>query len=294
LHTSGEDVEEMIDEESDDEGAEFDWSPDGIKFGNQLRACLFAIDENLRQGAAASPTPTWSQDPSFLLPSEATLRERLLNIETQLEVVAREKEDLKRQLDEEGVLRRLLFEKGPRLEDAIARALRIVGFTAAPYRDAKSEFDVVFEATEGRLIGEAEGKDNKPINVDKLRQLEMNLHEDFARDEVPHMAYGVLFGNAHRLLPPAQRGEYFTTKVMTAAERSGCALVRTPDLFAVVQYLSGSSDVEFARRCRESIVAAKGAVVVFPEVPTLSTPPSANAVGGAVVGDEEADKDPRR
>jgi hypothetical protein len=43
---------------------------------------------------------------------------------------------------------------------------------------------VVFESEEGRLIGEAEGKDNKAINVDKLRQLSMNIHEDIQREEV--------------------------------------------------------------------------------------------------------------
>jgi hypothetical protein len=57
---------------------------------------------------------------------------------------------------------------------------------------------VVFESEEGRLIGEAEGKDNKAINVDKLRQLSMNIHEDIQREEVTTPAKGVLFGNGYR------------------------------------------------------------------------------------------------
>lgn len=130
-----------------------------------------------------------------------------------------------------------------------------------------SEFDVVFEAAEGRLIGEAEGKDNKAINVDKLRQLEMNLHEAFARDEITQMAKGVLFGNAYRLLPLAEQPDYFTAKCVSAAKRNGRALVRTPDLFRVARYLSDREDPEFARRCREAIMAAAGDIVSFPNVP---------------------------
>ena len=56
-----------------------------------------------------------------------------------------------------------------------------MGFVASPYKEANSEFDVVFESAEGRLLGEAEGKDSKAISVDKLRQLVMNIHEDLQR-----------------------------------------------------------------------------------------------------------------
>ena len=64
---------------------------------------------------------------------------------------------------------------------AILEALRLLGFQANNYKDAESEFDAVFEAPEGRFLGEAEGKDNAQVNIDKMRQLEMNIQEDFAR-----------------------------------------------------------------------------------------------------------------
>ena len=96
-----------------------------------------------------------------------------------------------------GRLRGLLFEKGKPLEEAIIEGLRKLGFTAEPFKDDGSEFDVVFESPEGRLIDEAEGKDNKAVNVDKLRQLQMNIHEDLLRDSVAEPAKPVLFGNAH-------------------------------------------------------------------------------------------------
>ncbi|NIR13718.1 MAG: hypothetical protein GWN86_07110, partial [Desulfobacterales bacterium] len=81
-----------------------------------------------------------------------------------------------------------MYEKGTPLEASIIDALRLLGFSASPHRDSQSEFDVVFECPECRLLGEAEGRDNKAVGIGKLRQLEMNLYEDFEREEVEAMA----------------------------------------------------------------------------------------------------------
>lgn len=117
------------------------------------------------------------------------------------------------------------------------------------------------------MIGEAEGKDNKAINITKLRQLEMNIHEDFERDDVTDMAKGALIGNAYRLVEPDERGDYFTEKCLTAANRSGTALIRTVDLFNVAKYLSGKSDKAYSKKCRKVIIETAG-IVTFPEIPS--------------------------
>src|SRR5207245_1319034 len=109
--------------------------------------------------------------------------------------------------------------------------------SAVPFAESDSEFDVIFESPEGRCLGEVEGKDTKAINIDKFSQLERNLQEDFAREGVTEYAKGVLFGNAERLKPPAERGHAFTGKCITAAKRVHAALVRTADLFDPVRYL---------------------------------------------------------
>jgi hypothetical protein len=214
--------------------------------------------------------PDWVSSSLYVLPKEARLREELLKVESALEELAAQREGLKTKIVEEGSLRRLLYEKGTPLERAILQALQLLGFLAASYQDSESEFDVIFECAEGRLLGEAEGKDNYPINIDKLRQLAMNIHEDFERDGVTEMAKAVLFGNAYRLLPLGDRGEYFTPKCLTAAKQSGTALVRTPDLFRIAQYLSAETDPEFAKKCREAILITQGEIVLFPEIPKAS------------------------
>jgi hypothetical protein len=169
------------------------------------------------------------------------------------------------ELEEAGTLRSLLFETGRPLERATVKALGLLGFSAATVKEGDSEFDVVFTAPEGRCLGEVEGKDNRAINVDKISQLGRNLDEDFACEEVSKYAKGVLFGNAHRLQPIEKRGEFFTEKCKSTANRMKVALVRTPDLFVAARYLTSSHDENFARLCREAIFAAEGQIVTFPD-----------------------------
>ena len=146
-------------------------------------------------------------------------------------------------------------------------------FIAEAYVDHESEFDAVFTDTTGtRLLGEAEGKDSKAINVEKLDQLERNIQEDFRKlPDGTEYAKGVLFGNPFRLLPPAERGDFFTVKCLAAAKRSGVALVRTPDLFVVAKYLKENQNSEFAAACRRAILNAAGEIVKFPAIPKGDT-----------------------
>lgn len=145
-------------------------------------------------------------------------------------------------------------------------ALKIMGFKTSSYKENESEFDVVFESYEGRLLGEAEGKDSKAVNVGKLRQLQMNILEDLEREEVEEPAKGVLFGNGFRLTPPEDRAVQFTAKCISASKQNGTALVSTSELFRAAKYLAEIDDVNFARQCREAILNGTG-LVTLPALP---------------------------
>ena len=146
--------------------------------------------------------------------------------------------------------------------------MKLMGFSANRYRDSESEFDGVFECSEGRCVGEVEGKDNKAVNINKMRQLETNVLEDLSRDEVSEPAKAVLFGNAYRLRAPSERpAEHFTSKCVSAAQRNGTALVRTSDLFTVAKALSDNFDEEYAAACRAEILNTNGREVEFPAPP---------------------------
>lgn len=260
-------------EEDDDaeDGSGVRWTEEAGQFAARLIGSVVALDAALRSTGEVTPEPSWAANLAFSLPAETELRAHLLAAESQLEQVQRRKEALVEELSLAGQLRGLLYEKGKPLERAIIDALKLMGFVAEPYKERDSEFDVVFQSKEGRLIGEAEGKDAKAVNVDKLRQLAMNIHEDLQRDEVTTPAKGVLFGNGFRLTPPTERAVPFTEKCVLAARSSGTALVATQDLFKVAQYLSGEKDEAFATECRKVLLSGVG-LTSFSVVPEKAGP----------------------
>ncbi|MCT8174375.1 hypothetical protein [Variovorax sp. CY25R-8] len=244
------------------------WTAKGQQFSHRVIASLLQIDKALHSATEITPEPEWATSEKFVLASEAVFRAKLLEAERAVEQAQKAKEDIQEKLMGAGRLRGLLFEKGRALEFAIIDALQVLGFKAESYKDSESEFDVVFESKEGRLLGEAEGKDSKAINVDKLRQLSMNILEDLQREEVASAAKGVLFGNGFRLLPPGERSEQFTEKCISAAKTNSTALVATSDLFIAAQYLSEKFDRRYAKKCRDAILSGV-ALVKFPD----PTPP---------------------
>ena len=244
------------------------WTEEAIKFGKQLATALVALADTLKQSTQTTPPPTWTSDSKYRLTEESEIESAISKCAEEIAERQAKKGALEARLRDAGSLRRLLFEQGRPLESAILEALRLFGFEAKPFSDGESEFDAVFISPEGRCLGEAEGKDNKAINIDKFSQLERNLQEDFAREEVTDYAKGVLFGNGFRLLPLPERGNFFTKKCLSAAQRARAALVRTPDLFAPAKYLKENpSDLEYAKHCREAIFKGEGEIVTFPVPP---------------------------
>jgi len=242
------------------------WTPAAEQFASRMIASMVSLEKSLHSQGERSAEPGWVAERKYMMPAEPALKVRLLEAEQLVEEAQRQKEDAIEALQALGGIRSLLFEKGKPLENSIIDALRIMGFSAEPFQDAESEFDVVFHSSEGRFIGEAEGKDNKAVNIEKLRQLTMNIHEDLMRDDVSEPAKAVLFGNGYRLAPLEDRQDPFTTKCHSAASSSGAALVFTPDLLTVVQYLSGANNEEYAQECRQAILTQSGRVK-FPMPP---------------------------
>ena len=243
------------------------WSDQAVQFGHRLTASLVKIHRALQSDASITPAPDWSSHSAYRLDREDGLEGAIRAKSSEIEILQAEQRELEVELKEVGALRRLLYEQGQQLEESVLEALRLFGFNAEPYQDADSEFDSIFTSAEGRFLGEAEGRDRRPIDISKLRQLTGNLDEDFERDEVEDYAKGVLFGNPHRLQPPEQRPDDFTEKCYISAKRSKVALVRTADMFAPARYLSENDDPDYARLCREAIHRCEGEVVEFPRPP---------------------------
>lgn len=253
------------------------WTPAAVQFAGRFIGAIVALDKALRTTADVTPEPGWASNDSYILTPERTLRSELLEAERRVEEAQKIKESVQEQLSSAGQLRSLIFEKGKALEYAIVNALNVIGFEAYQYKDTESEFDVVFQCPEGRLLGEAEGKDSKAINVDKLRQLAMNIHEDLQREDVMKPAKGVLFGNGFRLTVPVERETQFTEKCISAAQSSSTALVSTTELFKVVQYLIEQPDEDYSAACRQAILVGVGLVALPPPPTRRSRAPEAES-----------------
>jgi hypothetical protein len=237
--------------------------------GNQFVNALVEIDRVLVAKAAKTPPPAWANAEEYALKEEVSYRDQVSEVDARIAELQKRKLEAEGRLDAAGNLRGLMFETGKPLESAILEALQLTGFGAAGFSDSESEFDAVFTDPSGRrLLGEAEGKNDRAVNIDKLDQLDRNIQEEFSkREDSTEYAKGVLFGNAFRLLPPSERGDYFTPKCLSGAKRLGVALVRTPDLFVVAKFLKENSDPSFAASCRKAILETTGAVVEFLPIP---------------------------
>lgn len=255
----------FIGEEGGD--SEGEWTDEARQFASRFVKAIVSLDKSFRSHGELTPEPDWAKSENYKLDKEISETQKLLTIERKLEAVQAEKEDVQDEIRGLGRLRNLLFEKGKPLEYAILDALIALGFQVSQFDDGESEFDAVFESKEGRLIGEAEGKDSKAINIEKLRQLSLNIHEDLEREEIAVPAKAVLFGNAYRLQAIEERPEPFTDKCISASKTGSTALVFTPDLFEVAKYLKDNRDARFATKCRKAILNTTGRVE-FPKVPS--------------------------
>lgn len=244
------------------------WTNKAIQFGSNFVDCILRVDQQLTQGLEKTPPPKWSTQEQFSTKKAVEIENDIKNNKKEIEKMQSKNEKLNKELTEENGVKDLLFEQGKPLENAVIEALSILDYQAENYNDGELELDQVITSPEKhRFIGECEGKDNKDINITKFRQLLESLNADFARDEIEEKAFGILFGNSERLKKPADRTLDFTKKCKTGAEREKIALVKTVDLFTIVNYLSENKNEKFKRDCRQAIFNGLGKIVQFPKIP---------------------------
>lgn len=244
------------------------WTKSAIKFGNILVDCLVAIDKGLTQGSVKTPPPSWVSSENFNSKKEIIIQNNIDKNIREINKIEQENHKLQTELQEEQVLKDLLYEQDNPLENVVTKALEILGFNAENFDDGKLELDQIITSPEGyRYIGECEGKNEKDINITKFRQLLESLNADFDREEVEEKAFGILFGNAQRLIEPKNRVLDFTQKCKTGAKREKIALVKTTDLFIVAKYLKEHKDGKFKLACRKAIHGGLGEIVRFPQIP---------------------------
>lgn len=263
------DYDEFIETKKNKIGEEKEyWTEAALKFGHSLVECLIQIANDLNKSTERTPPPKWIDRSDFVSAKETEIIQSIKNKEEKIVNITREIGKLNAELSEERVLKDLLFEQGKPLENAVIKALKILGYQAENYNDGDLELDqVIISPEKHRYIGECEGKNKKDIDISKLRQLIESMNADFAKDEVDEKAFGILFGNPQRFTSPDKRTLDFTKKCKTGAEREKIALIKTADLFKVARYLAENNDDQFKKECRETIQNGLGTIIEFPDLP---------------------------
>lgn len=258
-------VKSLLQENKETE--EEEWNKKALQIGKRFIQSLVEIDKSIRKDTSKTPKPSWANNNEFSLKeAEKTLKLIHTNKKKITALEAKNKE-LNEIFIKQESLKDLLFETGKPLEHAVINALQILGYQAENYQDGILELDQVITSPEKiRYIGECEGKDRKDIDVSKFRQLQDSLNEDFERAEVEEKAFGLLFGNPHRLIAPTDRSIGFTTKCLKGADREKIGLIRTSDLFKACKYILETEDDEFKKKCITSIHEQLGKVIIFPEI----------------------------
>jgi hypothetical protein len=241
------------------------WTDDAIKVGKQFAQIILEIDSALNFSSNKTPRPDWVEQEQYVLPKSTSIRNKMEANSIKITELYNKNEVLNEELKKSEILNDLLFETGPLLENAVTYALKILGFEAENFDNGVLELDQVIVSPEGvRYIGECEGKDNKPIDISKFRQLSDALNEDFEREEVEKKAHGLLFGNPYRLFDPSKRKDPFTEKCISGAEREKIGLIETVELYKAAKYLSATKDEKYKKQCREVIYKGLGSIIKFP------------------------------
>jgi hypothetical protein len=250
----------------DEENNTEKWNDEGKRLGKILVSCIVEIDKTLKSEKQITPKPNWLENSKFDLKESQNTKKQILKITTDIEEHKKQLVNLESVLGEQENLKDLLFETGTPLELAVIKALHIMGYKAENYDDGQLELDQIILSPEGdRFIGECEGKDNKDIDVTKFRQLLDGLNADFEKENVTEKAFGLLFGNPQRLINPSDRNLDFTLKCKSGAKREKIGLIKTTDLFDVCKIITENNDLEYAKKCRLSVIEQMGNLIKFPE-----------------------------
>ncbi|MFV9482280.1 hypothetical protein ACNI3T_00505 [Christiangramia sp. ASW11-125] len=249
--------------------ADLSWNKEGLKQGKKLIYSIIEIENSLTSKDTRTPKPDWLNNKIYNLNAAEEVKEIISKNQEEIQKLSNKNEQLKEVLVAKNSIKDLLFESGKPLELAVTKCLELMGYKAENFDDGVLELDQVINSPEKqRYIGECEGKENKPIDISKFRQLQDSLNEDFEREDVEEKAFGILFGNPFRMEPLDKRTKFFTPKCENGAKREKIALVKTIDLFFIAKYLSENKNEKFKKECRKSIHKGLGKIVTFPDIPS--------------------------
>jgi hypothetical protein len=182
----------------------------------------------------SAPEPEWVSQ--FVAPGQEEVNSEIDKLNARIDGL---REDLARKVDERAEVRqplRLLYETGPKLEEAVRSVLEALGAEVEqPGEDRKNKEEgwvtarVGAETFEGVL--EIKGVKTKHFDTDGLRQLTTWIHRGISSRRKRYT--GIFVGNSSREHPPRRRTPPFSKDWVEEAEMLGYAAILTADLYAL-------------------------------------------------------------
>jgi hypothetical protein len=151
--------------------------------------------EGVFEHGIETPPPHWIK--KYSLPNENKNVAKLEQLNKKISGFQKEKQKLEEEQINIEKFKRLLYEKGKRtLEPLVREAFKLIGFNVLNPDKYEEEYDLYIKEKGLTIIGEVEGTDNSPIDIDKYRQL-----LDYIESEQDKGAKckGILIGNARIL-----------------------------------------------------------------------------------------------
>lgn len=179
-------------------------------------------------------TPVWISD--FVVPEEVDTVRKLRGINEQIHTLKTDEENITRKLSEITGVKRLLYEQGEPLENAVRMALSELGLPATKVGD----IDLVTLDAQEPLIIEITGSESQ-IGIDKFRQL-LNYVMD-EQEKGRAIPKSILIANHQISIPPEKRASPFTDKAIEQSKVFHSCLLPTVELFkAVLLFREGKLD----------------------------------------------------
>jgi len=247
-------------------GLMFDFTEKAIQYGKRLIEILSEINKNLKANSKKTSKPDWLNNKELANSKVINLQSEIISKKEEIKFLQNSIDTIEIEIKPFETLKDLLFETGKILEDAVLKALKLLGYNANNFRDDDLEIDQIIESPEQDFyIGETEGRDNKAVDGSKISQLISNKIQYVQKKNIE--IEGILFGNGFRLNDVKLREKQFTDKCLKIAKDSNIILIQTTDLFKVANYLITSDNKEYAKSCRDTIKISKGKIVEFPDLP---------------------------
>jgi len=171
------------------------------------------------------PPPEWMKD--LRVPREEELMENLQGLRQQLETLTSKEKAVVGKLERCTSIKKLLYEQGDPLHDAVKDAFTELGFKV----EREGDKDLVAINTKSRVIFEVTGSEGI-IDIDKFRQLLEYVQTE--EKETGSAPKSILVGNQQINVPPDKREPAFTERAIAQSKVFGTCLLPTIELYRAV------------------------------------------------------------